>query len=123
MDNINPHPSNTPNTGASGKYTVPSQPPTKGTRQRRSRWTELFEECRAVPGEWRKVVEPMSKATAAQIASDIRNAHTRDLDKSRVKGFLPGDRWETVWGVDPADDEPGNFYVWLRYVGTIARAA
>ena len=100
-------------------YTIASNPPVKDSSQRRSRWSDLFDECRAVPGEWRRMVEPLSKATAAQIASDIRNAHTRDSDKARLKGFLPTDRWESAWGADPSDGNPAHFYVWLRYVGPV----
>lgn len=98
-------------------YTIASKPPVKDTTQKRSRWTELFDECRSTPGEWRRMVEPLRKATAAQIASDIRNSHTRNLEKARLKGFLPGDKWESAWGNDPSDTDPEHYYVWLRYVG------
>jgi hypothetical protein len=101
-------------------YTIASTPPVKDIAQKRSRWAELFDECRAVPGEWRRMVEPLRKATAAQIASDIRNSHNRDLDKSRMKGFEPTDRWESAWGLDPTDPDPTHYYVWLRYVGPAA---
>jgi hypothetical protein len=105
------------------KYTVASTPPVAQESQKRSRWAELFKECRAVPGEWRRVIAPQAKATAAQIASDIRNAHTRDLDKARLRGLLPTDRWEASWGNDPVDSDPEHFYVWLRYVGHVAEVA
>jgi hypothetical protein len=105
------------------KYTIASTPPGAQGFQKRSRWAELFDECRAVPGEWRRIIAPLAKATAAQIASDIRNAHTRDLDKARLRGLLPTDRWEASWGNDPDDSDPEHFYVWLRYVGHIAEVA
>lgn len=98
-------------------YTIPSSPPVRDEHQKRSRWAELFEECRAVPGEWRRMVEPLRKATASQIASDIRNAHNRDLDKARLRGLLETDRWESAWGNDPTDPDEEHFYVWLRFVG------
>lgn len=98
-------------------YTIPSSPPVREETQKRSRWAELFEECRKAHGDWRRMLEPLTKATAAQIASDIRNAHTRDLDKSRLKGLLPGDLWEAAWGKDPSDPNPAHYYVWLRYIG------
>jgi hypothetical protein len=106
-----------------GQYTVPCLPPVEPRTQRRSRWAELFEECRSAPGQWRKVREPLTKATAAQIASDLRNAHHRNRDKSRVKGLLSGDRWETAWGNDPTDSDPDHHYLWLRYVGANEVAA
>ena len=105
------------------KYTIASTPPTAPARQKRSRWAELFEECRSVPGEWRRTVESFSKTTAGQIASDIRSAHGRDLTKARLRGLLESDRWEAVWGPDPADPNPAHYYIWLRYLGAEAAAA
>jgi len=98
-------------------YTVASKPPGRTpTTQKRSRWAALFAECRSFPGEWRRMIEPMKKSTASQVASDIRNAHTRDLRKSRIRGLLPTDRWEAAWGRDASDPNPNHFYVWLRYI-------
>jgi hypothetical protein len=107
----------------SPKYTIASTPPTRAVRQKRSRWAELFAECRSEPGEWRRTVEWFSKTTAGQIASDIRSAHGRDLAKSRLRGLLETDRWEAVWGLDSTDPDPSHHYVWLRYVGVEAAAA
>lgn len=99
-------------------YTISSTPPARHeTIQKRSRWADLFAEARAFPGEWRRMIEPMKKSTASQCASDIRNAHTRDLSKSRVRGLLPTDRWEAAWGRVKSDKNPEHFYVWLRYIG------
>lgn len=100
-------------------YTIPSSPPVREEVQKRSRWAELFAECREAPEEWRRMMEPLRKATAAQIASDIRNAHTRDLDKARLRGLLPTDRWDSAWGRDPSDPNPDHYYVWLKYTGPI----
>lgn len=98
-------------------YTIQSEPPVLPEAQRRSRWVDLFAECRAHPGEWRRILDPMAKATAAQVASDIRNAYRRDVAKSRIRGLRAEDRWETVWGADP-DGSPDAYYIWLKYVGT-----
>ena len=102
-------------------YTTASAPPLRQeTLQRRSRWSEMFAEARTFPGEWRRLIEPMKRSTASQVASDIRNAHTRDLAKSRLRGLLPTDCWEAAWGRDETDSNPDHFYVWLRYVGPIS---
>lgn len=96
--------------------TVPEEPPTfKRTRQ--SRWAMLLEKCRAHPGEWRRIVAPLKRTTAAQMASDIRNVHDRDSSKSRLRGFKPGDRFEAVAGNSPDDSDPSNHYIWLGYIG------
>lgn len=93
------------------------KPPTQKETQRRSRWADLFAECRNAPGEWRRIKEPLKRSTAAQIASDIRNVHRRETQKTRLRGFLPGDHWEAVWGNGPDDPEKKNFYIWPRYIG------
>jgi hypothetical protein len=98
--------------------TIASTPPNRQEAQRRSRWSQLFDECRQYKGEWRRIIEPLRKSTAAQIASDIRNAHHRDLAKTRLRGFEAGDHWEAVWGTDLDNDpDTNNYYIWLRYVG------
>lgn len=98
-------------------YTLESIPPSRQeVVQKRSRWAELFAEAREHPGQWRRIVEPMKRTTAAQVASDIRNAHTRDLAKSRLRGLLPTDRWEAAWGRVEDDDHADHFYVWLKYL-------
>lgn len=104
-------------------YTIPSTPPVKELSQKRSRWTELFQECRDHPNEWRRLTEPMRRASAAQIASDIRNAHLRDFSKVRIRGFLPDDKWDAAWGTDPNDTDPTHFYVWLRYLGPLHQSS
>jgi hypothetical protein len=58
----------------------------------------------------------MKRSTAAQVASDIRNAHTRDLAKSRLRGLLTTDRWEAAWGQVDSDPNPEHYYVWLKYL-------
>lgn len=99
------------------EYTIAEAPPSKVETQRRSRWADLFAECRANPGQWRRIREPLKRSTAAQIASDIRNVHRRAEMKTRLRGFQPTDRWEAVWSNGPDDPDKDNFYIWLRYVG------
>lgn len=99
-----------------GEWTVVDVPPVvKG--QRRSYWSGLFAECRACPGEWRRTMRPLGAATAAQVASDLRNAAHRDPAKMRVRGLLAGERWEAVWAPDPAGDDPARCFIWLRCLG------
>jgi hypothetical protein len=83
----------------------------------RNVWEKRLSHARARQGGWGGVVEPMSKATASQVASDLRCSHQRDLSTIRVKGVLPGDRWETVYGNDPMDPDESHFYVWMRWLG------
>jgi hypothetical protein len=75
----------------------------------------VFAEARRHPGEWRRILEPLKKSTAAQIASDIRNAHTRDPRNHRLRGFIEGDQFEAVWGEQ--ERGAGVYFVWIRYVG------
>lgn len=102
-------------------FTVASNPPTSERRQRRSRWAALFAECRSCPGEWRRIVDPMKRSSAYQIASDLRSAHRRAPDKYRMRGLLPGDRWEAVADTLEGEDAD-HVYVWLRYVGHVQAA-
>src|SRR5947207_3994929 len=97
-------------------HTVASEPPEREDVPRRSRWAELFDECRLRPNEWRKICPPMSKSTASQIASDLRNVHRRDPEKSRLHGLRGGERWEAIWAQEPDDTERHGYFVWLRYV-------
>jgi hypothetical protein len=93
-------------------YTTESGPPPSKQRTRFSLWNELFAECREHPEEWRRTLNPLSRSTAAQLASDIRNAYRRDLGKSRVRGMLPGERWDAAWG-----EINGQYFIWLKYLG------
>jgi hypothetical protein len=102
--------------GDSEGLTVPSTPPVPNRSQRRSKWAALFDECRERPGVWRRTVEHFRPTTAAQIASDIRNAWRRDPKKMRLRGLLEGERWEAVWGPAPEAADPEQCYIWLRYL-------
>ena len=98
------------------RLTVRSTPPNVRKPQRRSYWPAVFAEARECPGEWVRSEKWFNRATAAQIASDLRNAH-RCATKMRVSGYEAGDRWETRWDNDPTDSNPDHFYIWLRFDG------
>lgn len=103
----------------SNTHTIASKPPTTGPRVRNSRWRVMFDECREVPGDWRRVVEPFAEKTAKQIASDIRSSKSRDVTQIRTAGLKQGEIWEAEWGQDDNDGDPDHWYIWLRYMGTI----
>jgi len=105
------------NTTNNERFTIKSTPPNLRKPQRRSYWPTVFAEARECPGEWVRTEKWFHRATAAQVASDLRNAHRRSPGKMRVSGFLPGDRWETRWENDPADPDAEHFYIWLRFDG------
>lgn len=99
------------------EYTVPELPPEGARPPRTSKWRDLFDECRANPGVWRRTKESFQRTTAAQIASDVRNSWKRDPVKMRMRGLGPGERWEAVSGPSPEGLDPGRHFLWLRYVG------
>ena len=107
MDNSNP----------TARLTIKSTPPNLRKPQRRAYWPGVFAEARECPGEWIRTAKPFRRDTAAQVASDLRNAHRRGAGKLRVSGFEDGDLWETRWGNDPTDPDPEHFYIWLRFDG------
>jgi hypothetical protein len=84
-------------------YTIASNPPPAARGVRRSWWREALKGARCCPGEWRQLSRTFAKSTAVQVASDLHNAHRRDLRKSRITGLLAGDRWEARYGVDDSD--------------------
>jgi hypothetical protein len=98
-------------------YTIASDPPRRPRQSRPSAWSRRLDEARSDFGEWRRVAEPMTRATASQVASDLRNAHRRDRTKLRMGGVLPGERWDAAWGHASEDPNPAHFYVWLRWIG------
>jgi hypothetical protein len=100
----------------SERLTVRSTPPDRRKYQKRAYWPGVFAEARECPGVWVRTGKWFNRSTAAQVASDVRNAHTRDAGKMRVKGTLPGERWETRWDNDPADPDVEHLYIWLRLV-------
>lgn len=79
---------------------------------RNSFWVRIFSAARRTDG-WVRVPRFYTRATAAQLASDITNAHTRDLTRLRVKGVLEGEVWEARWNTAP-DGPPDDHIVWIR---------
>ena len=65
---------------------------------------------------WFRVPRMYTEKTAQQIASDLRSAHHRDPKKLRVKGVLPGDRWDARWNASPEGPD-GQFSIWIRFLG------
>lgn len=96
------------------ELTVSTEGPPRQQRQRFSMWEELFEECRAHQGKWRRTKNYMRKSSAAQLSSDIRNAHKRESAKSRLHGLRANEVWDAAWG----EGEEGKFYLWIKYDGT-----
>ena len=97
------------------RHAVPDDPPDMGQWKRQSFWVLALREARQ-HDRWVRIQRLYTASTAAQISSDIRSAHTRDLDTLRVRGILHGEHWEARWG---SDDKcpPGNFAIWVRYRG------
>ena len=80
---------------------------------RTSFWIRTFAEARQRT-EWTLVARQYTRATAAQIASDINSAHRRAPDR-RMRGVLEAERWQAFW--EPAPTGPlGDFVIWIRPV-------
>ena len=82
---------------------------------RRSFWVKTLQDARRRK-TWVRVNRLYTEKTAAQVASDLRAAHHRDVKKLRVKGILPGDKWDTRWNSSPEGPE-GQYSIWIRYIG------
>lgn len=65
--------------------------------------------------DWVHVPRYYTQNTAAQLVSDINNAAHRYPATVRVKGILPGERWEARWA-QAADGPRGDHIVWIRLV-------
>lgn len=83
---------------------------------RRSFWVKTLQVARQRK-TWVRVPRLYTEKTAAQIASDLRSAHHRDPKTLRVKGVLPGDKWDTRWNSAPEGPE-GQYSIWVRFIGT-----
>ena len=83
--------------------------------RRRSFWQRSLDEARAA-GDWYRIPKLYTKKTAQQIASDVRCAHLRPTSVHRVRGFAPGEVWESKW-TPTTNGAPGDCEVWVRYVG------
>lgn len=91
-------------------------PPAVGRRVERSLWPARLAVGRANPGVWIRLQDPLAESSAAQVASDLRRAHARDLTKHRLSGLRPGERWQAEHA--PANEEPdcSRHYLWFRLV-------
>jgi len=94
---------------------TPEDPPDPNNWQRRSFWVMALESARQ-HATWVRVHRLYTAKTASQIASDLRSAHRRQQDNVRVRGVLPGERWDARWGASP-DGPPDQFCIWVRLVG------
>lgn len=92
-------------------------PPEVNGWSRRSFWVKALEAARR-HDSWVRVHRLYTEKTASQIASDLRSAHRRSDDNVRVRGVLPGERWDARWGASP-DGPSGQYAIWVRFLGTI----
>lgn len=83
---------------------------------RRSFWVKTLQNARQRK-TWTRVNRLYTEKTAAQLASDLRSAHHRDVKNLRLRGVLPGDRWDTRWNASPEGPD-GQFSIWIRFLGT-----
>ena len=89
--------------------------PISRRHRRRSFWQRSLDEARAV-GDWYRIPKLYTKKTAQQIASDVRCAHLRPTSVHRVRGFAPGEVWESKW-IPSSVGAPGDCEVWVRFLG------
>lgn len=79
--------------------------------ERTSFWIRTFAAARA-QSDWLLVARQYTRATAAQITSDINNAHRR-APHQRIRGVNDGERWEAHWEAAP-EGPLGDFVIWIR---------
>jgi hypothetical protein len=101
---------------ADPQVTVEDPPEVNGW-SRRSFWVKALEAARR-HDSWVRVHRLYTEKTASQIASDLRSAHRRTDNNVRVRGVLPGERWDARWGASP-DGPSGQYAIWVRYLGLI----
>jgi hypothetical protein len=99
----------------SDRGVTPEDPPDPNNWQRRSFWVMALESARQ-HGTWVRVHRLYTAKTASQIASDLRSAHRRQQNNVRVRGVLPGERWDARWGASP-DGPPDQYCIWVRLLG------
>jgi hypothetical protein len=102
--------------GSEFPVTVEDPPEVNGW-SRRSFWVKALEAARR-HDSWVRVHRLYTEKTASQIASDLRSAHRRTDDNVRVRGVLPGERWDARWGASP-DGPNGQYAIWVRYMGMV----
>ena len=91
-------------------------PPAPAPWKRRSFWVVVLEEIRLNPRVWHRVDRLYTRASALQIASDLRSVHRRGAENVRVKGVLDGEAWDALWelSLDGPDD---HYAIWVMYRG------
>ena len=96
-------PSNPPASKVAVPAAVESIPPKIGRSgcSRRGSWPERLSMARVKPGVWFRMSEPLTKASASQMASDLRNSYRRRLESLRMSGVVVGERWEAEYGSTP----------------------
>jgi len=106
----------TSGTGTRPKSAKVENPPAFVPWERRSFWVVALEEIRLNPQVWHRADRLYTRATAAQIASDLRSVFRRGAEHVRVKGVLDGEAWDARWELSP--DGPDNQYaIWVMYLG------
>ena len=102
--------------GTRPKKATVENPPVPVPWKRRSFWVVALEEIRRNPRVWHRADRLYTRATAAQIASDLRSVHRRGAENVRVKGVRDGEAWDARWELSP--DGPANQYaIWVMYLG------
>ena len=86
--------------------------PSPFRHRRSSFWCRTFDLARA-NDDWTLVGRTYSRSTAAQLASDIKNAHRREDEYLRVRGIVPGETWQARWEPASAGDM-SRYQVWIR---------
>ena len=81
-------------------------------RRRTTFWVRTLDHARQTR-QWVQVQRYYTQTTAAQLTSDLCNAHTRSPDRVRVKGIEPGEVWDAKWGIAP-NGPNGDHVVWIR---------
>jgi hypothetical protein len=103
-------------TSSSKRSAVRVEDPPPTPWKRRSFWVVALEQIRLKPGVWHRADRLYTRATAAQIASDLRSVHRRGAKNVRVKGVLDGEAWDARWELSP--DGPANQYaIWVMFLG------
>ena len=93
------------------------EPPEVNGWSRRSFWVKALEAARK-HNSWVRVHRLYTEKTASQIASDLRSVHRREANNVRVRGIMPGERWDARWGASP-DGPAGQYSIWVRYLGNV----
>lgn len=111
-------PSTPPVSRHTGRVAVESNPPRIRHTEcsRRRSWPARLSTARSKPSVWFRITDPLTRSSALQMASDLRNSHRRKLETLRMAGVIEGERWEAEYGNDPSDGDPSHFYVWFRLV-------